>query len=117
MFSLEFYTTTSGDSPSKDFIRSMSAKGKAKFLQISGLLEEIGPDVRMPYSRHLEDGIFEIRVIVGNDSSRILYFFMEGQKIIFTNGFMKKTQKTPRREIETAIRYRADYLRRNRHER
>lgn len=75
MFSLEFYTTTSGDSPSKDFIRSMSAKGKAKFLQISGLLEEIGPDVRMPYSRHLEDGIFEIRVIVGNDSSRILYFF------------------------------------------
>lgn len=50
---------------------------------------------------------------MGNESSRILYFFMEGQKIIFTNGFMKRTQKAPRKEIETAIRYRADYLRRS----
>ena len=112
MFSLEFYETPSGACPAKDFIRKMSAKGKAKFLQISGLLEESGPELRLPYSRHLEDGIFEIRIIVGNDSSRILYFFMEGQKIIFTNGFSKKTQKTPRKEIKIAIRYRADYLKR-----
>ena len=112
MFSLEFYETASGDSPPKDFIRGMSAKGKAKFLQIAGLLEENGPEVRMPYSRHLEDGIFEVRVIVGNDSSRVLYFFMEGRRIVFTNGFQQKTQKTPRKEIETAIRYRADYLKR-----
>lgn len=97
MFSLEFYETASGDSPPKDFIRGMSAKGKAKFLQIAGLLEENGP---------------EVRVIVGNDSSRVLYFFMEGRRIVFTNGFQKKTQKTPRKEIETAIRYRADYLKR-----
>ena len=113
MFSLEFYETAKGKSPVKDFIRSLSAKGKAKFFQISGLLEESGPEVRMPCSRYLEDGIFEVRIIVGNESSRILYFFMEGQKIIFTNGFMKKTQKAPRKEIETAIRYRADYLRRS----
>lgn len=39
---------------------------------------------------------------------------MEGQKRIFTNGFVKKTQKTPRKEIETAIRYRADYLKKRR---
>ena len=42
----------------------------------------------------------------------VLYFFMEGRRIVFTNGFQKKTQKTPRKEIETAIRYRADYLKR-----
>ena len=89
---------------------TLSAKGKAKFLQIADLLKESGPEVRMPYSRYLEDGIFEVRVIIGNDSSRVLYFFLEGQRIVFTNGFVKKTQKTPRREIETAIRYRADYM-------
>lgn len=66
----------------------------------------------MPYSKHLEDGIFEVRVIVGKDSSRILYFFLEGKRIIFTNGFKKKTQKALRREIETAIRYRAEYIKR-----
>lgn len=66
----------------------------------------------MPYYRFLEDGIFEVRVIVGNDSSRVLYFFFEGQRVVFTNGFVKKTQKTPRKEIETAIRFRSDYSRR-----
>ena len=111
MYSLEFYKTAQGKSPAEDFIRAMSAKAKAKFFQIANLLRKYGPEVRMPYSRFLEDGIFEVRVIVGNDSSRVLYFFMEGQRVIFTNGFVKKTQKTPRNEIETAIKYRAEHLR------
>ncbi|MGN0840584.1 MAG: type II toxin-antitoxin system RelE/ParE family toxin [Candidatus Ornithospirochaeta sp.] len=55
---------------------------------------------------------FEVRVIVGKDSSRVLYFFLEEKRIVFTNGFKKKTQKAPKREIETAIRYRADYIKR-----
>lgn len=114
VYSLEFYETSSGNSQVRDFLSKMSGKGKAKFFQIANLLKEAGPEVRMPYSRYLDDGIFEVRVIVGNDSSRVLYFFMEGQKIIFTNGFVKKTQKTPRKEIETAIRYRADYLKKRR---
>lgn len=105
--------SSTGKSPAKDFLRKLSAKSKARFLQISRLLEENGTAIWMPYSRHLEDGIFEVRIITGNESSRILYFFTDGQRIIFTNGFFKKTQKTPRKEIETAIRYRADYLRRN----
>ena len=67
---------------------------------------------RCRISRHLEDGIFEVRVIVGKDSSRVLYFFLEEKRIVFTNGFKKKTQKAPKREIETAIRYRADYIKR-----
>lgn len=90
----------------------MNSKARAKFAQIAILLEEKGPEVQMPYSKHLEDGIFEVRVIVGKDSSQILYFFLEGKRIIFTNGFKKKTQKAPRREIETAIRYGAEYIKR-----
>lgn len=49
---------------------------------------------------------------VGSDISRVLYFFVIGKKVILTNGFIKKTQKTPKNEIERAKEYRADYLER-----
>lgn len=54
------------------------------------------------YSKHLEDGIFEVRGKIGNDISRVLYFFYINEKIILTNGFIKKTQKTPKKEIDLA---------------
>ena len=54
----------------------------------------------------------ELRVKVGSDISRVMYFFVIGKKAILTNGFIKKTQKTPKEEIELAKRYRADFLRR-----
>ena len=76
------------------------------------LLEEYGNQVREPYSKHLEDGIFEIRGKTGNDISRVLYFFYFGSRIVLTNGFVKKTQKTPRQEIELAKKYRKDFLER-----
>ena len=60
----------------------------------------------------LDDGIMELRAKVGSDISRVLCFFMIGHKVVLTNGFIKKTQKTPKSEIERAKRYRADYLRR-----
>ena len=68
--------------------------------------------MREPYSKALSDGIFEIRAIQGNNITRVLYFFVVGKKIILTNGFVKKTQKTPDGEIELAKKYRDDYERR-----
>jgi phage-related protein len=62
----------------------------------------------------LSEGIFELRAQVGSDISRVLYFFYVDQRIVLTNGFIKKTQKTPPQEIEKAKRYRADYLSRRR---
>ena len=63
-----------------------------------------------PYSKHLSDGIFELRVKSGTNISRILYFFYIEKKIILTNGFLKKTMKTPHDEIKRAKEYRADYI-------
>ena len=57
----------------------------------------------------IEDGIIEIRCKVGNNISRVLYFFYFEGKIILTNGFVKKTQKTPTEEIKLAKKYRADF--------
>ena len=54
--------------------------------------------------------VFEIRTKFGSDITRVLYFFVVGKKVILTNGFIKKTQKTPASEITLAKQYRADYL-------
>ena len=51
-----------------------------------------------------------MRVQQANNAVRILYFFIVGNSVVFTNGFVKKTQKTPKEEIELAIKYRKDYL-------
>jgi len=53
-------------------------------------------------SKHLEDGIFELSVSFENRISRSFYFYESEKQIIFTHGFMKKEQKTPKNEIEKA---------------
>lgn len=108
----EFYATEDGREPAKEFIEGLNAKMIAKILKIIELLEQNGPALRQPYSKHLEDGIFEIRAKQGSDITRVLYFFVIGKKIVLTNGFVKKTQKTPNGEIEKAKRFRLDYERR-----
>ena len=74
------------------------------------LLETVGTALREPYSKHLNDGIFELRALIGTDISRVLYFFVIGNRAILTHGFIKKTDKTPLSEIERAKEYRSEYL-------
>ncbi|MBQ5563736.1 MAG: type II toxin-antitoxin system RelE/ParE family toxin [Clostridia bacterium] len=105
-----FYQKDDGSEPAKEFILSVDKKMRAKILKTIAMLQNNGTELRMPYSEYLEDGIFEIRAKVGTDISRVLYFFVVGHKIILTNGFIKKTQKTPKGEIEKAKQYRKDYL-------
>ncbi len=111
-FSVEFYTKENGEKPAKAFLMRTDKKMRAKLLGILELLEDYGNQIREPYSKHLEDGIFEVRGKLGNDISRVLYFFYYGNHIILTNGFVKKTQKTPKKEIEIAKKYRKDFLER-----
>lgn len=111
-FLVEFYEQENGERPVEDFLNSLDIKMRSKLLMVLKVLQEKGNQLREPYSKHLEDGIFEVRGKVGNDISRVLYFFYHGGKIILTNGFIKKTQKTPRSEIMKAKKYRADYLER-----
>lgn len=63
------------------------------------------------YLKHLEgtDGLFEIRVQAGSDIFRIFCFFDEGKLVILMNGFQKKTQKTPKQEIEKALKIMEEY--------
>lgn len=113
-FKILFYDKPDGSEPAKDFILSMNVKMRAKMLKTIELLSTNGNNLRKPYSEHLEDGIFEVRAKVGSDISRVLYFFVVGRKIILTNGFIKKTQKTPKNEIELAKLYRDEFMNRER---
>lgn len=111
-YTVEYYEQEDGTRPAEEFILSQDKKMQAKLFLALEFLEEKGPALREPFSKPLGEGIFEVRAKQGSDISRVLYFFVIGKRIILTNGFVKKTQKTPSREIERAKRYRADYQRR-----
>lgn len=112
-FSAEFYKTKDGMRPAKEFMLAQDEKMKAKLFGLVDILEQYGNALREPYSKHLGDGIFELRAKVGTNISRVLYFFYYEGRIVLTHGFVKKTQKTPTREIKKAKEYRRDFLERN----
>ena len=113
MFDVEYYEKEDGTFPAEEFILSLDAKMQAKMFRELELLETFGNELREPHSKPLGDGIHEIRAKVASDITRVLYFFVVNKKIILTNGFVKKTQKTPDSEITLAKKYRKDYLERN----
>lgn len=92
------------------FFIKLPAKVKAKIIWTFELIEEIE---RVPetYLKHLTgtDGLYEIRIKTGTDIYRIFCFFDQGKLIVVANGFQKKTQKTPNKEIKTALKIKDDY--------
>ena len=112
MFEIIFYEKENGRKPAEEFLLSSDLKMRAKLVGLLDILQEYGNMLREPYSKNLEDGLFEIRGKVGSNTARILYFFYANRKIILTNGFTKKSQKTPQNELNVARKYRADYLER-----
>ena len=105
-----FYDKPDGTIPTSEFLLAIDKKMRAKMIWTINVLKTDGPDIREPYSKHLDDGIFELRAKVGTDITRVLYFFMVGKRAILTHGFVKKTDKTPSSEIEKAKQYRSEYL-------
>ena len=113
-FEVDFYRMENGSKPVATFIRSLDLKMKAKVVANLHILEEYGNMAREPLSKEIDDGIFKIRTIEGNNIVRILYFFDKERVIIATNGFVKKKQKTPKSEIDLAKKRRTDYHQRKR---
>ena len=111
-FEVIAYEKENGEVPVEEFLDSVSPKIRAKLFGLIGILQEKGNMLREPYSKHLDDGIFELRCKYGSDITRVLYFFYYERKIILTNGFVKKTQKTPKEEIQIAKNRRKDFIER-----
>ena len=116
VFDIEFYRLENGEAPVEEFLDSLNPKMRNKAVRSLELLEEFGNTLREPNSKAMGDGLFELRIKFSSDISRIFYFFVVDNRIILTNGFIKKTQKTPKREIALARKYKKDYERRMHHD-
>jgi phage-related protein len=98
----------------KDYFQEFFVKQREKVQdKITWTFDLIEALQKIPetYLKHLEntDGLYEIRVQQGSDIFRIFCFFDQGQLIVLTNGFQKKTQKTPKQEIERALKLKEEY--------
>lgn len=110
---VEFYDTEDGKCPVQDFLDSLSQKMLAKTLRTIDLLESFGTSLRGPFSKALHEGIYELRTIQSSNIIRVFYFFFDGNKAVLTNGFIKKSSRTPYSELNLALKYKADYERRH----
>ena len=109
MFDVEYYKLPNGEKSIEKFLDSLNMKMRVKAMGSIDILAEFGNTLREPYSKAIGKGLFELRIKFAGDITRIFYFFVVDNKIILTNGFVKKTRKTPPGEIELAMKYKADY--------
>ena len=115
MYNVQFYETQDGKSQIWEFLEDLRIKAatskdariqhKQASLYIE-LLQQNGTRLNENITKHLEDGIWELQP--GNN--RVFYFFFQDNTFVLLHQFRKKTQKTPKREIEKAKRERDDYL-------
>ena len=115
MYTVMFYETAAGRSELWDFLEELRMKAatnkdaRIQHKQITlyiQLLQENGTRLNENITKHLEDGIWELRP--GNN--RVFYFFFENDTFVLLHHFRKKSQRTPKREIEKAKNERADYI-------
>ena len=94
----------------QEFFVKQRKKVQDKIIWTLELIEEL-PRIPDTYLKHIEntEGLFEIRVQQGSDIFRIFCFFDQGQLIVVANGFHKKSQKTPKQEIEKALKIKEEY--------
>ena len=117
MYDIDFYEDERGYSEVKDFIKKLREKSETnkdakinfnKVVAYIDMLEEMGTRVGEPVTKHLDGEIWELRPL----SNRILYAYYDNDTFVLLHHFLKKTQKTPKREIDKAKREIEDYKRR-----
>ena len=94
----------------KEFLSKQRQKVREKIIWTFLLIEEV-QQIPETYLKHLEgtNGLYEIRIQLGSDIFRIFCFFDEGKLVVLANGFQKKTQKTPKKEIDKALKIKDEY--------
>jgi len=113
LFEIEFYSKND-HSPLFEFFKSIPKKDAAKIYKEIDMLQEFGLSLGMPYIKKLVNcnGLWELRVKHSTNNYRVLYFTVKNSKIVLLNAFLKKTQKTPKKELDKAVTYMNDYLER-----
>lgn len=112
MTEIRFYQTEKGKCPVEEFLDSLESKVAQKIIWVLKIVEEMEILPSSYFKKIKNTQLYECRIIFSGNIFRILCFFEKNNLIILTHGFQKKTQKTPKKEIEKAIKYMNDYKRR-----
>ncbi|OFX50248.1 MAG: addiction module toxin RelE [Bacteroidetes bacterium GWA2_30_7] len=99
----------------EDFLSKQTVKVQNKIYKILEIVE-FQQQIPTKYLKHIEgtSGLYESRFSLGSDIWRVFCFFDEGSLVILLNGFQKKTQKTPKSEIDLTIRLKDEYFKEKR---
>jgi phage-related protein len=109
---IEYYQSTTGSVPVAEFVDKLSPQAKAKFIRSLELLEEYGLLLREPWVKNIQGlpKLRELRFTSFGEIYRFFFFPVTGRKLILLHGFKKKSQETPRRELNTAEARMKDYV-------
>ncbi|MDP3042547.1 MAG: type II toxin-antitoxin system RelE/ParE family toxin [Candidatus Omnitrophota bacterium] len=105
-----YFKSESGRCPVKEFIEALDRYSQRKFFFVVDLLSEFGRRLPEPHAKFIGNDIFELRFRGVEGSIRIMYFFFHHDEVVLTNGFIKKTDKTPANQKKLAIDRRKAYL-------
>ena len=112
-WTVEFYRDTRGGSPVQEFLDELDEDMRAKVTRSLILLSEQGDRLGMPLARPVAGYRFrELRVQMSGNAVRVFHFATSGRRIVLLHGFMKKSQKTPLRELQIAANRYSEYVRR-----
>lgn len=111
-WSIVFYIDASGTSPVEAFLTRLDQRTQVRFAWSIEQLRLRNIQAREPLVRHLDGKLWELRRESDTNIYRLLYVFLSGRRILFLHGFQKKTQRTPRREIEMALHRLQDFTER-----
>ena len=109
-----FYKGADQDCPVREFLDSLPSKAARKVVWVLSLLEDLDIIPAHYFSKMSgTENVWECRIKLGSNIYRV-FAFWDGNKIILTHGFVKKSQKTPKNELERAENYKTDYFERTR---
>lgn len=115
-WNIKLFELNNGKVPVLEYITSLPAKNQAKIYREINLLEEHGLNLTYPHTKKIEgdqySGLWELRIKFASDASRIFYFTHINNTFVLLHDFSKKTDKTPKRELEQAVSYMKDFLKR-----
>src|SRR6267143_1401892 len=86
----------------ESFVCELPAGLLARYLRLTDMMLEFGANLGMPHTRAMSEGLFELRIKGKEGIGRVFYCTLVGQRIIMLHGFIKKSQKTPRKELKLA---------------
>jgi phage-related protein len=112
---IEYYETAAGSVPVAEFVDDLAPQVQAKFIRSLELLEQYGLLLREPWVKNIHGipKLRELRFTSFGEIYRVFFFPVSGRKLILLHGFKKKSQETPKRELQTAEARMKDYVQRH----